>query len=498
MTLRNYPVAAVLFSEGAKGAANGANVLSLADMLRKTRRHEDLERLMMIVFDPESSQEKLVPLFARRDAAGPAHHFTGDDLRRLRQGISAPLEQAGMPGEVVLDLALGFLQAASEGDDAAGYRLRLQGVAGAPGTAIDLFLLREEGKYRILAVGSDPWDMGGEVLRRLDAGDETGARRWLDWARDEVPRPPDDDPLAGPPFLLFWKKGSTAGPDEMRRAAASLLAVSGTADRALPILQGGLAKATTDEERLRYQHALATAYQRLGRVDDMVRAGRMLVALRPDSDAGFSYLGRALVRAGGWDECRRLAGDRLKRLPDDLDAIRILASVAGRTGDFEAEEKFYGRLVETGKAEAPDLNNLAWLALFRGGVTDQAIDRAQRAVVLTRQGNAADLHTLASLYAEAGKTAEARELILKAMQMNGSEEPRPDDWYVFGRIAEQYGVREAAVSAYTKVAPPGPDADVLQSTYSLAQKRLAALKKEAGARRSAAESLIPGAPPAVE
>ena len=509
MTLRNYPVAAVLFSEGAKGAANGANVLSLADMLRKTRRHEDLalsedepmnvvKRLMLVVFDPDASREKLLPLLARSVAAGLSDHFTGDDLRRLRQGISAPLEQAGMPGEVALDLALGFLQASSEGDDAVGYRLRLQGMAGMPGNAMDLFLLREEGKYRILAVGSDPWDMGGEVLRRLDAGDEAGARRWLEWAREEVPRPPDDDPLAGAPFLLFWKKGSTAGPDGMRRAAASLLAVSDAADRALPILQDALAKATTDEERLRCQHALATAYQKLGRVDDMVRAGRILLALRPDSDAGFSYLGRALVRARGWDECRRLAGDRLKQLPDDIYAIRILALVAGRTGDFETEEKLYGRLVETGKAEASDLNNLAWLALFRGRVTDKATEQAQRAVVLTRQGNAADLHTLAALYAEAGKTAEARELILKEMQMNGSEEPRPDDWYVFGRIAEQYGVREAAVSAYAKVTPPGPDTDVMQSTYTLAQKRLGALKKGAGGRRAAAESLIPGAPPAVE
>ncbi|OLC55806.1 MAG: hypothetical protein AUH92_01350 [Acidobacteria bacterium 13_1_40CM_4_69_4] len=403
-----------------------------------------------------------------------------------------------MPGEVALDLALGFFQASTEGDDVGGYRLRLQGMTGVPGTAMDLFLVREEGKYRILAVGTSPWDMGGEALRRLDAGDEAAARRWLDWAREEVPRPPDDDPLSGPPFLLFWKKGSTAGPDEMRRAAASLLALSNMADRALPILQDGLAKATTDEERLRCRFALASAYQKLGRPDDMVRAGRLVLALRPDSDAAFSYLGRALVRAKGWDECRRLAGDRLKRLPDDLYAIRILASVAGRTGDFEAEEKLYGRVVATGKAEATDLNNLAWLALFRGGVTDKAIDQVQRAVVLTRQGNAPSLHTLAALYAEVGKTAEARELILKEMQMNGSDEPQPNDWYVFGRIAEQYGVRDAAISDYMKVTPPESDEDILQSTYALAQKRLAALKKDAGARRTAAESLLPGAGPALE
>ncbi len=509
MVLRNYPAAAVLFTEGAKGAGNGANILSLADMLRKARRHEEIalsddepmsavKRLMMVVFDPDASRDQFVALLAHGAAAGVPERFTGADLRQLRQAISAPLDQAGLPAEVGLDLALGFFQASSEGDDRLGYRLRLQGMAGAPATSIDLFVVREEGTYRILAVGTDPWEAGGEVLRRLEGGDEAGARRWLDWVREEMPRPTDDDPLSSPPFPLFWRKGSTAGPEEMRRAAASLMAVSDAPERALPVLQDGLQKATTDEQRLRYQHALAVAYLKLGRVDDMVRAGRLLLALRPDSDAAFGYLGRALVRARGWEECRRLAEDRLKRLPDDLTATRLLANVAGRTGDFESAENLYGRLATTGKAEAPDLNNLAWLALFRGGVSEAAIERAQRAVMLTRQGSAADLHTLAALYAETGKTAEARELILKEMQMNGSEEPRPEDWYVFGRIAEQYGVREAALLDYARVTPPDPDADVLQSTYALAQKRLAALKKDARPRRTSADFSRGGTPPALE
>src|SRR3989442_937386 len=79
MTLRHYPEAAALFSEGAKGAPNGANILSLADMLRKTRRHEDLslpedepmsvvKRLMLVLFDPGASRERLLARLVRAAA----------------------------------------------------------------------------------------------------------------------------------------------------------------------------------------------------------------------------------------------------------------------------------------------------------------------------------------------------------------------------------------------------------------------------------------------
>ena len=49
------------------------------------------------------------------------------------------------------------------------------------------------------------------------------------------------------------------------------------------------------------------------------------------------------------------------------------------------------------------------------------------------------LHTAASLYAETGKSVEAREVLLQSIALRGDDEPHPNSWYVFGRIAENYG-----------------------------------------------------------
>ncbi|MCP4662553.1 MAG: hypothetical protein GY856_44725 [bacterium] len=48
----------------------------------------------------------------------------------------------------------------------------------------------------------------------------------------------------------------------------------------------------------------------------------------------------------------------------------------------------------------------------------------------------------------------------------------------FGRIAEHYGVADAAAQAYRKVEAPEREEDLLTSTYGVAQRRLEALAAE--------------------
>jgi hypothetical protein len=74
-----------------------------------------------------------------------------------------------------------------------------------------------------------------------------------------------------------------------------------------------------------------------------------------------------------------------------------------------------------------------------------------------------------------GKTREAREVLLQAMTSRNLSEPSSDFWYAFGRIAEQYGENEIALSQYKKVTPPKDAALEYFSTYRLAQNRIKAL-----------------------
>jgi len=56
------------------------------------------------------------------------------------------------------------------------------------------------------------------------------------------------------------------------------------------------------------------------------------------------------------------------------------------------------------------------------------------------------------------------------------EKPNEPCWYVFGRIAEQFGLFDVARDYYGKLQRPKSDRSLAFSNWSLAQKRLAAMK----------------------
>jgi len=139
--------------------------------------------------------------------------------------------------------------------------------------------------------------------------------------------------------------------------------------------------------------------------------------------------------------------------------------------------------VDSGHAESSDFNNLAWMALVRGQVDEQAIAHAQRSANLKGYETYPPLHTLAALYAEIGRTAEAYQIILQALGARSDEKPSPDDWYVFGRLAEHYGRPDMARVYYERVKQDPGEADEL-STWGLARRRLAVLGKAPKAGRA--------------
>ena len=121
-----------------------------------------------------------------------------------------------------------------------------------------------------------------------------------------------------------------------------------------------------------------------------------------------------------------------------------------------------------------DYNMAAWMALFLGKDLDRAIDDARRGSADEAQANYGVLHTLAALYAESGKSVEARQALLKGMDKRGTDDPASDDWFVLGRIAENYGVRDVAIAAYKRVEKGELTGT---TTWELTQRRIAAMPK---------------------
>jgi tetratricopeptide (TPR) repeat protein len=146
-------------------------------------------------------------------------------------------------------------------------------------------------------------------------------------------------------------------------------------------------------------------------------------------------------------------------------------------GDYPAARKALQSLIDSGKADANDYNEYAWLQLFDGTVNADGVQAAQQSSMLSKNQNYGAIHTLACLYAAEGKTTEARQLLLQAMTAGQLAEPNSSIWYGFGSIYERYGVKDAAIAAYRRVEKPEGRMDPVD-TYVLAESRLKALQAE--------------------
>jgi tetratricopeptide (TPR) repeat protein len=489
--LRFYPEAVVLLSEAAKGSPNAARLNARIDMLKRVRRHEEItwpeddpasvvKQFFVAVFGVvEPRPEDLSDLLGRRSI--DAFRDLEKDMKDLKDPPRRLARSTGIPTDSVADIALAVYDITAEGNDRVGYRLRARSAPMLFDDQQTIFVVREEGKFRILALETADPELGSEVLRRLDRGDLEGARQILDWLRDDNPAARGEDPLGISLFPEFWSKGGPEDVEKMRTAAAVILVVGERPEDAVPILEQARERASSEGEKRNLDLVLARAFFAADRYEDLLAVAQRLGNAYPESAMAFLFQVNALSELGRYDALRQVAEERLERVPDDRYALGALVDWASKSGDVKAEQQYLRRIVDSGKATDSEFNRLAWNTLFEGGVTEKAIEDAQRASSLSKKAPEV-LHTLAALYAEMGKTAEARETILDAIDGAQADEPRPGDWYVFGRIAEQYGVRESAIAAYKRVEKPERGEPKSTSAYMLARKRLRALEEEGKGR----------------
>jgi tetratricopeptide (TPR) repeat protein len=331
-----------------------------------------------------------------------------------------------------------------------------------------MFVTKEDGHYLVRASNTDE-SLPIAALRFAEAGQTEAARIWLNWAREAVPSLVADDPLAGSAFARIWSKSKqTATADEVRLAANVLVAEhNGDTCATLETLRE---KAQDENVRTLIDRALLRGYAAAENWAKAVAPARRLVEKEPDSGMAFTTLTMALSYTGANAEAESLAKARLERLPDDRDALRALSQNAAARFDFAAAERYAQRVVDL-TPERGDYNNAAWYGLLAGNL-EHAMENAHKATAGDRAASAS-LHTLAAVYAETGKTLEAREALLSSMDQRQHDQPQDEDWYVLGRIAESYGVRDAALAAYKHVAKnETPQGDI----WRLTSRRLGQIK----------------------
>jgi tetratricopeptide (TPR) repeat protein len=474
LNLRLYPQATEMYELSTQGAPNASTARPFIEALRKTKR---IEELPLDEKDPRAIVQKMILAMVRNDMPTlktlfafdlkPASDDEEDDPLTAMRGLTTG---ATMPPAVIGDLSFATMRVQSDGNDKSGYRVRVRSENGINMPA--LFVVRQNGQYVIRATTSTVDTIGAAVLALADAGELESARMWLNWVREDVQAGGGDDPLRGVPFASLWPKdNAAANADEIRIAAASLMLRKGQ-ERALTLL---LAQRDTanDHTKTWIDVSLGAAYTDRKDWKSVVPIAERLTTAYPDSDNAFRMHVFALSLSGRTAEAEELAKKRLARKPKDDEALRALSSNAAKARDYASAAKYAEQLVDELSPTQNDYNNAAWFELFAGNVA-HAMENARRATAEESQTSAAALHTLATLYAETGKNIEARDALLRTLDKSRRDQPDSSDWYVLGRMAENYGVRDAALAAYKRVDKKENDG---ASVWELAQRRLAVMGK---------------------
>ncbi|MCA9549626.1 MAG: hypothetical protein KC933_06300, partial [Myxococcales bacterium] len=479
--LRDYPLARTLTLAAAPTAKDPADLQRRAALLGALRRiePEDLagdtpvgavQRLLFAMLTAEADASSIAKLFASAtygdDVTGPELELLAMQLAGLRR--AAPRLGGSLP--MARDQLLSLTRFTADGSPAVGYRV--SGLLEGPGGAVPSvwFVVRERGAYRVRAALASPSALGEEALALAKRGKTGAARQWLAWARElmsgtEAPQ----DPLRRPPFMVLAELDAP-----LTTQAAALVALGPRAASVVPVLEAARGRMPEGVGRMAVDHALLLAYGRTG--DDAAALGvtARLMAAAPESQRGVLARCRAFIATGDPTAAMDLAVRRLADDGGDPVAVECLGMAALETGKVRDAIRWMERLDKLSPDDGGLLNNLAWLALFTGDpISDQDVERAVRANALSGFEDPVRLHTLATLYAERGEAREALSVFLTRLDRRGADAPESVDWYLLGRILEHYGLVGEARAAYLKVEP---EPRVVDSTYTLAQRRLQQLE----------------------
>lgn len=485
--IRRYPEAAELLAAAAHGQANESQMTPFILALTKTKPFQEssadevsptgvIQNLFGLVLSGRINAEKLRDLMSKTLLQNEDLKETERELRNGIVELRSLAQKSDIPLETIADVVLSTARYSLDGNDSLGYKVTMQTIGAQ---AQDALVVREANRYKLAEfLGESIKSTEGiawEVLARLQRNDLTGARKWLDWARERIHNQAGDDPLSSQPFPHFWTKGQEVDEAAMRTAALILLPSKSLKGQDLVDLIDARDHAKTDAARTDLNLVLAYAYAVQAKWPELQSIAADLMKAYPDSFIAYQFAAMANAGLKQFDAWEKILRPRLEKYPEEEDYLISAAQLAQYRGQFGKARELMKVLIDKGKASANTLNNYAWDALYIPGSVDQdAIDAAHRANDLAKNSKFDSLHTEACLYAAIGRTKEARELLFKAMEEGNLEEPNSAVWLGLASIAEQYGETDAARSMYARVEKQTPDSP--SSNYALAQQRIAALQ----------------------
>lgn len=469
--LRRYPEAAALLGTAAASSSD-PNLRSRVAMITKTKPIDAhalpvakpvevaTKAALLCNLGEPSLSDDLVPLLSAR-LVTPKKEKRSEGVCGVTEGNSGLTKRNRT---AIVDVLAAVFEPKVEGSDDLGWHVSLR----IPSGGYDFFVQTENKTPRVRAVGSRPSEIGCEALTLAKAGKKAAAKQWLGWAKDIVPAGKGDDPLRDTPFTRLWSENK----DDLEVAAAALCALDGHPEVNAPILTAARAKAKGDLVPILTQ-ALVLAYADESHDAELVVHTTRLLKEVPASNDAFIYHALALRRLGRFKELRELSAERLAKEPNDPVRLEAMANAEELLGHVKEARVVGDKLLASGKATATSYNNQAWRSLFGGGVGATEIGWALRAVTLSNTPGF--VNTLAALDAEAGHVADGLEQFQQSVAHLDEAKLGDADWFVYGRLAEQLGLKDEAKTAYLKIGPSPKDHGE-HTVSKLAARRLELLK----------------------
>jgi hypothetical protein len=478
-TLRLYPQFTQLLAASAQGSPDAASRLSRSELYMSVKRRETMElsetdpraiviRYLQTMLSPEVNPEKWQAIRSELSFSEDSK-LHDQQLQGALVGLRAIQAQFDNL-ENFVDLISARTEFVIDGDERSGYRVGF--VFPSEQNQRKVFVIKERGQFRVI----DEHRVAAlHVLNLAEQGDLQTAALWLDWLREDHELSRGDDPLIARDFASFWTKGKRPGIEDVLTAAAVLAASSPRPERAIPFLERAI-KAAGNGRSAELLHAtLAEALLLANRYEAAYNAATQVFGRNPGSKSAFSILVTASLANAKWNELAAAATKFSQEGGEEADIARALANSLKLQRKYAAGRDQLRRVIKLGKATADDYNSLSWSYLFDDPQNTEAIDLAQRANTMSKNEAPHILHTAACVFAEKGRIAEAKDLILKVMSLAGEVEPDAASWYVFGVIAKQMGLNEAASAAFVRVESPLHAFELPLSTYELAQRHLTQL-----------------------
>jgi tetratricopeptide (TPR) repeat protein len=468
MQLRRYDIANAVMTAAAR-LANSVQFQNRVEVLRKLKRYEDVllpasdprspvQRLFLQILLGEGKMESFQPLFTSREKWTTWKNASGK-LRGQISGIRHDLGVFGLTDDTVVDLFLSALDLQKEGEDDRGYRITGTATPGSGGIPV-MYVVRENGEYRILGSSGSLEHVGEIVLELLDKKDIKGAQWWLDKVLPDLEHVEGNAGVPASKALWSGVTPETRGPGAIKLAAASLIGRYSVSEKAIEILQNARTNSSDSWEQTQIDVALCESLVKARKWDELLVVSKRLMLSKMRQEEGFEYFTRAAGGAKKWKELEQGVLRRLQSVPTDRTAMRALARVKARLGDHASAAEWIKKSAVANLIGLEERIFEVWNAIVAGKADQEMLANLKKEGDDTK--SARYHYTLAMLHAVLHMPEEAQQSLRLAVVYEDFSGLDAKAWAVYGKICEQYGFSKEALAAFARVQVDGEDDEIAE------------------------------------